>query len=271
MPFLNIFSKKDNNEENNENPFQKLMVENKEDINGDKIKDISDSVNNLNKSLRDFGEKISKLSENVQSINDLVSKHEEDINNIKNSIEKIIGLYDIISKQYNPFIEDYNIKKHGDNEDSLGSDNNQTMPEGGEENKNMDEHNNDMVNQNYNIDTRNYEKYIPLDSFSEDPIFITIVIGWLSYIVKLSNLEEAKKALDYYEYIGWITEDVKIKLQRYLYGLNIQNTQNKKLDINDHLLSLYIIMRLKKALKDGINYNLRDLYNDLITKGIISD
>lgn len=246
MPFLNIFRKKNDDKKENLNNTQNINQNYNPDILFDqRVKTLMDNITNLNKSIRNIEEIVSKLSESFQNISDLANKHESEINDIKNSIEKIMGLYDIISKQYNPFIED-------DTKSEIVS-----RPQ---------------VNSNVNINNENNisSEDLPLDRLIKDPVFIAIIIGWLSYLAKISNIEETKKALEYYNQIGWITEEVKIELEKYLYGLNVQEPQNKKLGPEEHIVSLYILIKLKRGLKDGNIYRIKDLYNELVNKGLIS-
>jgi len=73
---------------------------------------------------------------------------------------------------------------------------------------------------------------------------------WLEYLVETSDLAEAARAVDYYETIGWITEDVADALVDYLRGfgdpgeVDVAGGAPSKLTIDHHTQSLRYVSRL---------------------------
>lgn len=212
----------------------------------DQLKQITDSISSFSKAIRNLEARTQDVMEKLDAIEEKVTQHDEEIKNVKDSVEKMFVLYDWLMKQYNPFIEEEDIK------------NKEEKTESSEQ----------KINEQLNLETKEYGKYLPLDEIKDDPAFIAIIMGWLNYLVSKSNIEEAQKALEYYEEIGWITEDVKIKLEKYLEGFRSVEQQDMPLTPEDHLVSLYIITKLKAGIEEGI-IRFRDLYEELINKGII--
>ena len=236
--FSNIFKKKnDNKNAQNINviPQQNIVNQNYTS----EIKNIINSIEGLAKSVRELENKVSEISINISNINSIVESHQNEINSIKNNLEKVFSVYEMLIKNYNPFVEE---EKEVSNVQVIN------------ENK--------IENSENNI--------LPLSKLDDNPTTSSIVIGWLAYLVKKSNIEEVDDALDYYESINWITEKVKIKLKEYLNGLKNVEGENKKLLPMDHIVSLYIISKLAQISGSNNIERLKDLYDELIQKGYIS-
>lgn len=108
----------------------------------DQIKDLIEINTSLNKKYRDLESKMTNVSSDVntdkQSVTDLQTK----INDVQNNMEKFIGLYEIITNQFNPFVDggdetdDYEIDSNGNpvpmKRPSYGLPNGMKMPMPGE-------------------------------------------------------------------------------------------------------------------------------------------
>jgi len=238
--FSNIFKKKnDNKNAQNINfiPQQNIVNQNYTS----EIKNIINSIEGLAKSVRELENKVSEISSNISNINSIVESHQNEINSIKNNLEKVFSIYEMLIKNYNPFVE---------------------------EEKKEEVSNVQVINEKKIENSEN--NILPLSKLDDNPTTSSIVIGWLAYLVKKSNIEEVDNALDYYESINWITEKVKIKLKEYLNGLKSVEGENKKLLPMDHIVSLYIISKLAQINSSNSIERLKDLYNELIQKGYIS-
>lgn len=72
-----------------------------------------------------------------------------------------------------------------------------------------------------------------------------LVFDWLEFLLLHAGYKGAMDALDYYESVDWITEDVESTLNDYLVGLDDAGaTDPSDLDVDDHLLSLVYIAKL---------------------------
>ena len=237
--FSNIFRKK-NNDKNVQNtnliPQQNIVNQNYTS----EIKNVVNSIEGLAKSVRELENKVSEISSSTSNISSTIESHQNEINSIKNNLEKVFSIYEMLIKNYNPFVE--------------------------EEKK--EEPTVQVINKNTVENSEN--NILPLSKLDDNPTISSIIIGWLAYLVKKSNIEEVDDALDYYESINWITEKVKIKLKEYLNGLRSVEGENKRLLPMDHILSLYIISKLAQINSSGNIERLKDLYNELIQKGYIS-
>jgi len=240
---MNIFSdifRKKNNDKNVQNtnliPQQNTVNQNYTS----EIKNVVNSIEGLAKSVRELENKVSEISSSTSNISSTIESHQNEINSIKNNLEKVFSIYEMLIKNYNPFVE--------------------------EEKK--EEPTVQVINENTVENPEN--NILPLSKLDDNPTISSIIIGWLAYLVKKSNIEEVDDALDYYESINWITEKVKIKLKEYLNGLRSVEGENKRLLPMDHILSLYIISKLAQISSSNNIERLKDLYDELIQKGYIS-
>jgi flagellar protein FlaE len=71
-----------------------------------------------------------------------------------------------------------------------------------------------------------------------------IVFEWLSFLLETGGYRGANEAIDYYDEVGWITEDVSDDLEDYLIGLEERPGDSEELSIDDHLLSLVHVAKL---------------------------
>ncbi len=71
-----------------------------------------------------------------------------------------------------------------------------------------------------------------------------LVFEWLEFLLLHAGYQGAAEALDYYESVGWITEDVESALNDYLLGIDERAAEGTDLDIDDHLLSLVYVAKL---------------------------
>ncbi|NLV10232.1 flagella E [Halomicrobium mukohataei] len=72
-----------------------------------------------------------------------------------------------------------------------------------------------------------------------------VVFEWLEFLLMHSGYQGAEEALDYYEDIDWITDDVQSSLSDYLRGIDESGTNDgASLDVDDHMLSLVYVAKL---------------------------
>jgi flagellar protein FlaE len=72
-----------------------------------------------------------------------------------------------------------------------------------------------------------------------------LVFEWLEFLLMHAGYKGATEAIDYYESVGWITEEAESTLQDYLLGLEDAPAGDRtELDVDDHLLSLVYIAKL---------------------------
>jgi flagellar protein FlaE len=73
-----------------------------------------------------------------------------------------------------------------------------------------------------------------------------VVFEWLEFLLMHSGYQGATDALDYYESIDWITEDVEAALADYLRGIDDETAnEGNELTVDDHLLSLVYVAKLQ--------------------------
>jgi flagellar protein FlaE len=84
-----------------------------------------------------------------------------------------------------------------------------------------------------------------LDGLPEHYAGEHLLFEWLEFLLMHAGYQGANEAIDYYESVDWITEDVQSQLNDYLLGLDEQAPADPAdLDVDDHLLSLVYIAKL---------------------------
>lgn len=103
---------------------------------------------------------------------------------------------------------------------------------------------------------RLYRELLPLTAASDDekPYLSTLpethaaeflVFEWLEFLLLHGGFRGAQNALEYYESVEWVTEDVSDDLRDYLLGIDDQSAPDADgLDVDDHLLSMVYIAKL---------------------------
>jgi flagellar protein FlaE len=72
-----------------------------------------------------------------------------------------------------------------------------------------------------------------------------VVFEWLEFLLMHAGYKGAADALQYYESIDWITEDVAGQLNDYLLGIDESGSNDgNDLDVDDHMLSLVYVAKL---------------------------
>jgi len=75
-----------------------------------------------------------------------------------------------------------------------------------------------------------------------------VIFEWLEFLLMHSGYQGADEALEYYESIDWITEDVRAALSDYLLGIDEPATNDDNdLSVDDHMLSLVYVAKLTET------------------------
>ena len=194
----------------------------------------------LGEKMRLVEERVRKIEETVVGLKDTVEMHNQEIERIKGDFEKLMSLYEMIANMYNPFVQKPKIiKKEIEKKETKKE-----------------------------IKKEDYTEYLPLDEIKKDPMYIAVVMAWLQFLVKKAGFENAKRALEYYKELSWITENVYIELLKYLQGFKNVRPIGTELKPEDHLVSLYFIVKLKKGDFKKVDYE--EIYKELVEKGIIT-
>ncbi len=102
-----------------------------------------------------------------------------------------------------------------------------------------------------------YRELLPLEAGADDlskPYLSTLpehyagehlIFEWLEFLLLHAGYQGATEALNYYESVGWLTEDATKDLEDYLLGIDDHGAnEDNDLDIDDHMLSLVYIAKL---------------------------
>lgn len=103
-------------------------------------------------------------------------------------------------------------------------------------------------------ENKNFKNNIDIVKLTEIPMdaqSIVILMKWLQYLVNQIGKNKASEALEFYVDIGWISEDIKFDLLKYINGLtdrdmySDQNCDERKITSKEHINSLLFIQKLK--------------------------
>ncbi|MFB6083859.1 MAG: FlaD/FlaE family flagellar protein [Halorientalis sp.] len=83
-----------------------------------------------------------------------------------------------------------------------------------------------------------------LDGLPESYAAEYVVFEWLEFLLSNFGYQGTNEALQYYESIGWLTEDAEAALNDYLLGLESPSEEPRGGTVDDHKLSLVYIARL---------------------------
>lgn len=77
-----------------------------------------------------------------------------------------------------------------------------------------------------------------------------VVFEWLDFLINKAGFENTGNALEYYEEVGWITEEAREDLREYMRGFSeVESFDPDRpgpadIDMDDHVMSLVYIARL---------------------------
>ena len=84
-----------------------------------------------------------------------------------------------------------------------------------------------------------------LSALPETPAAEFLIFEWLEFLLLHGGFRGAQNALNYYEDVEWITEDVSADLRDYLLGIEEEAPADAgDLDADDHLLSLVYVAKI---------------------------
>jgi len=102
------------------------------------------------------------------------------------------------------------------------------------------------------IDTVHEWKVDPLTKIPRDPENVIIIMKWLQYLIDKCGRPNLTNILEYYVDIGWISQDAKINLIDYSYGITEKERKGETarkhitdLPSRDHIQSFIYIQKLK--------------------------
>ncbi len=108
-----------------------------------------------------------------------------------------------------------------------------------------------------------------LERIPNDMVSIMMALKWLGFLIERVGMQNLEEVLEFYYQIGWISEEVLNTLLRYAEGIRPHHREpdwrpDEKLTIQDHLVSLLFIERLRgvkitRELLDAIERELRTI------------
>ena len=73
------------------------------------------------------------------------------------------------------------------------------------------------------------------------------IFEWLEGLIATCGRESTLEALDYYESVGWLSEDSRESLEEFVEGLtSAEPPEPRSLDVDDHRDSLRYVARLAR-------------------------
>lgn len=240
------------------------------------LKELNESVVGMSSEMKDLQNNVSTIDHRVSELENENKITSERLVEIDENMSKFLSLYEIVNNQYNPFITMEEPKKQikeivvGADGSSFGSeDSNESLSEkikkldssatGGEKTIKLSK--DELESSLLELDTLNLDEAaadaVPLTHLKSNTNSLVVILSWLEYLVKRAGIEETKNTLRYYtETLKWITPEVYFELDKFLRGMDdIIQTDKKgsKLNVRDHIVSLYFISKLnEKKLDDKL-------------------
>ena len=105
-------------------------------------------------------------------------------------------------------------------------------------------------NKNFQGNNKNNMDIVKLNEIPLDAQSTVILMKWLQYLIDKLGKSQISDVLNFYVDIGWVTEDIKFVLLKYVQGLTDKKKddsqeQNKKITSKEHIHSLLFIQKLK--------------------------
>ncbi len=108
-----------------------------------------------------------------------------------------------------------------------------------------------------------------LEHIPNDMVSTMMALKWLGFLIERVGMQNLEEVLEFYYQIGWISEEVLNTLLRYAEGIRPHHREpdwrpDEKLTIQDHLVSLLFIERLRgvritRELMDAIEREMRTI------------
>jgi flagellar protein FlaD len=279
MNFVSSKSESEKQEEKEEKKSVKDVDSQTEEVHPASRKgtSVSEALNKLYKELKNTNNRVAEIVSEVKNAENAVNTlgnrideleeakkaNDEKMEEIDGNMNKFLSLYELINNQYSPFV---------DKEQSPKIDVEKEMKIDAEGKQICDE-NNKCINVKdvdlskakedkdmeilLELDTLNIEKAagdaVPLNHLKNNTNSLVIILSWLEYMIKRVGVVETRENLRYYtEILRWITPEVFFDLDRYLKGMKDpkQFDGSEKMDIKDHIVSLYFISKLNEKALD---------------------
>jgi len=236
------------------------------------IKNTSESVISLVGEIKDVKNSLSNIDARVNELEGGSKKVGDKIGEMDDNMGKFLSLYELVNNQYNPFVEkEEPFARREIVLDSTGSsipEKSASQDEIKEKFKEIDmnkqssrilvegDEEDDIGNSLLELDTLNIEEAaaeaVPLTRLKGSTNSLVTILSWLEYLVKKVGIEETKNTLRYYtETLKWITPEVYFELDKFLKGMSdIVCDVPKRLNVRDHIVSLYFISKLNEKTLD---------------------
>lgn len=177
-------------------------------------------------SLEDKMTQIDSAIANVRRTNE---ETDEKLTKIEKSLEGMLSVYELVTNEVNPFVEERGI--------SSGLVSEKTAQ--------------------VEVVAKSKEGEIRLSKMSNEPSFVMLMLRWLDFLLKKAGYKGMVRALLYYEDLGWISEEIRGRMIKYSRDLGAEKKHGKEkgLNISDHIVSLYFIARLQGIKIDTSMYS----------------
>lgn len=184
-------------------------------------------------SLEDKMAQIDSAIANVRRTNE---DTDEKLGKIEKSLEGMLSVYELVTNEVNPFVEERGLRGTMDMKTSvLVSE--KTVPAAEVAAKPKEE--------------------ICLTKISNEPSFVMLMLKWLDFLLERAGYMGMIKVLLYYEDLGWISEAVRGRMIKYSRDLGAEKkyAKGKGLTVRDHIVSLYFITKLQGIKLDAGIYS----------------
>jgi len=192
--------------------------------------------------LEEIPEKIEELQEKIEKVVEKPEIKEEEMEGEEGGLDEVPPHADVIEIKEEPQ-QEVEIERMEDVETS-----NEGFGEGGE--IKMAEGKFEVSEDIASLLFAEEPRKARLETLPEDIVSTMIALKWLGFLIDRVGIQNLESVLEFYYNIGWISEKVLNTLLRYAKGTRPHHRDpewkpSEKLTVQDHLISLLFIERLK--------------------------
>ncbi|MFP4608255.1 MAG: FlaD/FlaE family flagellar protein [Candidatus Aenigmatarchaeota archaeon] len=169
----------------------------------EKVADLSDKVDGFSEEMNDIEEEISLVISRM----DRLERRKVNYEKVEEKLKELSALYDLLSSDVSPFIELGDLSKDSDKK---GVGNHGTM-------NNLNHFNHGDHSEPFDEDVKR-ETTTPSDI--NERYDMEAMIDWIDFLYTKTS-GNILGALDYYQELGWIEDDLKKNIQTYMEGMKL--------------------------------------------------
>jgi archaellum component FlaD/FlaE len=240
----------------------------------------SGDIGDISEKVVSIENKITQCDMGLTTIKEMDSQISEKAGEIDRHIQELLGIYELVTNEINPFVERFELKprrirkiikkKRAAGAEVVGAEG--VEPETVEPSEGIAPAAPASLPTSAPVGegpvTRSMVREVSLQYIEDDPGSIAMLLRWLKFLMARVGREGLMEVLMHYEDTGWIGSEVRNKVIRYAKGiLSGETIDHAPMDVKDHMISLYFITMLQGLEIDPRLYS--SIYTDLAAMDIV--